>query len=414
MSSKRLNTLLVQIYLVRSGGFSGEVAMSTTRSKSKGLYLGLSYLFLLLIVVMTLTAVLYVFRVDTDRGFLIRTSQEVPTTAPDLAETTKSIVLWTSLIKSRFKKMDSCPKKCVVTKDARLQPNADMVLFHAKDTMRGKIFPIPDTHPRNQSWVFVMHESPANTYNKGGVQRFKRYDKMFNMTMTYMASSDISTPYGLYVKRRTPLEQPWTTGNKSLLVLWYVSHCVPHRTKYMLQLRKYLPLDVYGKCGQRDPCHKKKSCVEALVKKYKFYLAFENTICTDYVTEKFWNALKRGMVPIAMGTSVANYEQLAPPNSFLHVDNFTSPRHLAGYISYLDRNDSAYNAYHDWRKDYQVGGTGFWCEACKAAHRTIAQPKQYVMSNYWSTGNLCKSIAKHPVLGRNYEKENKQKTNNKG
>ncbi len=34
-------------------------------------------------------------------------------------------------------------------------------------------------------------------------------------------------------------------------------------------------------------------CFDLLKRNYKFYLAFENSNCLDYITEKFWlNALK--------------------------------------------------------------------------------------------------------------------------
>ena len=38
-------------------------------------------------------------------------------------------------------------------------------------------------------------------------------------------------------------------------------------------------------------------------KKYKFYLAFENSYhCNDYISEKFWrNSLGQGAVPIVYG-----------------------------------------------------------------------------------------------------------------
>ena len=42
-----------------------------------------------------------------------------------------------------------------------------------------------------------------------------------------------------------------------------------------------------------------------LLKSYKFYLAFENSWCNDYVTEKLWRTLKTDTVPIVLGG--ANY-----------------------------------------------------------------------------------------------------------
>lgn len=56
---------------------------------------------------------------------------------------------------------------------------------------------------------------------------------------------------------------------------------------------------------------------------YKFYLAFENSICPDYVTEKLFNTLLFTTVPIVYGG--ADYEAIgAPLNSYIDVRNFTS------------------------------------------------------------------------------------------
>ncbi len=47
-----------------------------------------------------------------------------------------------------------------------------------------------------------------------------------------------------------------------------------------------------------------RDCEVSLLSEYKFYLAFENSFCEDYVSEKFWNALRRSVVPIVMGGCV--------------------------------------------------------------------------------------------------------------
>ena len=80
-------------------------------------------------------------------------------------------------------------------------------------------------------------------------------------------------------------------------------------------------------------------------KKYKFYLAFENSNCVDYITEKFWDSLKHKVLPIVMGSRLEDYEAVAPRNSFLHVDSFSSPEELAEHLTYLHENPSSYNKY---------------------------------------------------------------------
>lgn len=46
-----------------------------------------------------------------------------------------------------------------------------------------------------------------------------------------------------------------------------------------------------------------------------------------------------------MGAAPEDYERAAPPHSFIHVDNFASPKELAEYLHKLDQNDAMYNEY---------------------------------------------------------------------
>lgn len=55
------------------------------------------------------------------------------------------------------------------------------------------------------------------------------------------------------------------------------------------------------------------------------------------------------MVPIVMGAHPDDYLRLAPPHSFLHVDWFASPRHLAEHLKLLATNPTAFNRFFQWK-----------------------------------------------------------------
>ena len=61
-----------------------------------------------------------------------------------------------------------------------------------------------------------------------------------------------------------------------------------------------------------------------------------------HVLEKVWKALKNCMVPVVLGAAQTDYAKVLPPDSFLHVENFTSAAQLAEWIKYLDHYPPAY------------------------------------------------------------------------
>ena len=43
------------------------------------------------------------------------------------------------------------------------------------------------------------------------------------------------------------------------------------------------------------------------IPQYKFFLAFENSNCKEYITEKFWRSLHYGLVPVVFGAPMMDY-----------------------------------------------------------------------------------------------------------
>ena len=59
-----------------------------------------------------------------------------------------------------------------------------------------------------------------------------------------------------------------------------------------------------------------------------------------YITEKPWNALNVGMIPIVHG--LGDYAKALPPHSYIDVRDFKHPGILAGYLKRVALNETLY------------------------------------------------------------------------
>ena len=87
-----------------------------------------------------------------------------------------------------------------------------------------------------------------------------------------------------------------------------------------------------------------------LYRQYKFVIAFENSRANDYVTEKFYDPLLAGAVPIYLGAP--NIETFAPgENCSVDIRNFSSPKELAAFLIEACKNEKIYNKFLQWKKE---------------------------------------------------------------
>lgn len=133
-----------------------------------------------------------------------------------------------------------------------------------------------------------MLECPLHT-------RYIHDKSVFNWTATYRHDSELVTPYEKWVyydqrQRRKAVSRNFAAG-KTKNVAWFVSNCGAknNRLQYAQELNRYIDVDTYGRCGTKScPRQSGDRCLDILAKDYKFYLAFENSNCRDYITEKFY------------------------------------------------------------------------------------------------------------------------------
>ena len=69
--------------------------------------------------------------------------------------------------------------------------------------------------------------------------------------------------------------------------------------------------------------HLDSDCENKLFSSFKYYLAFENRNCTDYITEKLWKSFEENIIPIVLQPSRESYSHFSiPKNSIIHMQGF--------------------------------------------------------------------------------------------
>ena len=123
-----------------------------------------------------------------------------------------------------------------------------------------------------------------------------------------------------------------------------------------------------------------------LERDFKFYLSFENSLCRDYVTEKFFQIIDRKIVPIVFGG--ANYKSIAPEGSYIDATKIGA-RKLAELLQTIDRNDELYNDFFRWKDRRIIAGRVF-CQLCKRLHEDNRAVQIYHdFEKWWGVDSHC-------------------------
>jgi glycoprotein 3-alpha-L-fucosyltransferase len=310
---------------------------------------------------------------------------------PKHADSKLIFVKWSRFKLSSFKK---CEFRCHATVDTSLLKNADAVIvdgWNQESIVRTK-------DSTNQRWIFLLNESPRTSFEIVRNFSSKKFNNMFNWTVSYVKDSDFRMRFWKFLaqtdKSKTVFDY---AANKTKFALAAISHCYnKQRLALIKEMQKYAPklIDFYGKCGD---CNKSKNnpC-DFNFKDYKFFLAYENSeYCKDYITEKFFrNALQNEVVPIAYGARKIDYLTnipFMPSHSFIHVDDFPNTKALVEYMLYLHQQPQKYNEYHKWRQTHVLvnNSENIPCSICKRLHLDRSE-KSYADFESWF--NTCENF----------------------
>lgn len=278
-----------------------------------------------------------------------------------------------------------CPQECIFTSRRDQLQSSDAVLFHGKDI---QLDDMPTYRNSRQRWIFFSLEPPVAT----PAEMLRAMNGMFNLTMTYRRDSDVTTLYGYTFRRRQrPLKPKSTSGKgtssprfpKPGVAVWMVSHCKTssRREAFVAELQKVIPVDVFGKCGVHD-CQPKASdtCYKSAAKNYSFYLSFENSICKDYVTEKFFRPLLFDIVPVVMGGG--NYPYISPPGSYIDALQFGSPVELGHFLKRVAADVDWYESYSLWKQYFEIKYEGLACKLCTKLHLDFASGRTFTYNRF--------------------------------
>lgn len=131
----------------------------------------------------------------------------------------------------------------------------------------------------------------------------------------------------------------------------------------------------YGSCGRHSKCEINE------INTSKFYFSFESKNCSNvYITEKFYRMLRFNIIPVVLQPNREFYEKIAPPDSFIHAQDFGfNGAELGKYLDRVANDASLYMKYFRWKNDYEFVHSAMQTEPrrlCELCTRLNVERKQ--------------------------------------
>ncbi|KAH7713916.1 alpha1,3-fucosyltransferase [Aphelenchoides avenae] len=231
----------------------------------------------------------------------------------------RTILMWTTYYDGSrpTQLLDGCPQQeqyqCTFTYNRSFFETAGAVVFHLRNVNVSDLPKAPAFH--GQKFVAFTTESPSNSIDD--VRELPK--SYFHWSLTYLSVSDVAFPYGgPWISRDAqkrgipPLN--WTYDTEEILrqkkirgAIWFVSNCrtASGREWAVSALSRQFRIDVAGSCASNENftnlCpHSNGSDCDSIFGQYYFYVAAENSICKEYISEKYWSRVHYPSVPIVM------------------------------------------------------------------------------------------------------------------
>lgn len=111
------------------------------------------------------------------------------------------------------------------------------------------------------------------------------------------------------------------------------------------------------------------------------YLAFENNVIKDYVSEKVYDGILAGTVPVYHGAPTVS-RLLPDPGAVVKVSDFSDPRALAQHLKAVGSDHTKYDALLAWKANPM--------QAAVDAFQKVIDSTAY---KYTSLCRICEKLA---------------------
>ncbi|XP_063407062.1 alpha-(1,3)-fucosyltransferase fut-5-like [Mytilus trossulus] len=322
----------------------------------------------------------------------------------DTTRKTKKILVWTPFFRTVKKwaeginnQLKNCSYVCTATHNRVNLPLSDAIIFHDADI---DINDMPGLRIRRQPWILFTLE-PTALIKKN----YNWMNGMFNWTISYRNYSTILAAYGGYVPKRmnTPTPPLVSLKNKNKTMYASISNChdAGRRFKLIKEIMRYIDVELFGRCGDRKctnfggPCHSKE-----ILNLYKFRLAFENSHCRHYVTEKYWSTLAESDTIPIVNWIKGQINPTVIPNSYINFFDFENISDFVNYIEKVGANETLFQQYFEWKKTYELGKSDSdYCKLCEKLHKPY-QSQVYTDLGGWFKEDTCTKYSLIGMAGR--------------
>ena len=242
--------------------------------------------------------------------------------------------------------LKNLPEGYILTLDRKYMDRAFAVVFHMPGLNEHLSSDL--CKPDGQVWIRWNMEPET----KFSWMENPELDELFDLRMDYHPDADLVCPYyaGFKPERvATPVDPLGKKNRVCMLISSGVNQS--GRKEYLAELMKHTRVDSYGRLYHNTDMEGEDrgwNSKVALYSQYKFVIAFENSVLEDYVTEKLYDPLYAGTVPVYLGAP--NVEDYLPgADCVIRADRFGSPKELAEYIERCYAEDEEYLRYYQWR-----------------------------------------------------------------